>query len=241
MRRHLLVSGGPGHDFDRTSAAIVDALTDLDVTTTIVADPAAAVAALEESSHGGEPWDLLTVNALRWRMEQERYAEERDRWALTLAPHEAATIERHVAGGGGLLALHTAVICFDDEPLWRHLIGAGWNWDRSGHRPAGPVEVAPTLYGRHHPATERTRPFTVFDELYLDVDLDIDVVPLLTGTQDGRTQPVLWARQHGHGRVVTSLLGHGPESLTHPRHRALLASIAEWASRTPSTTTGGPT
>ena len=38
----------------------------------------------------------------------------------------------------------------------------------------------------------------------------------------GIAHPLLWARAVGAGRVVTDLLGHGVESVTHPAHRTIL-------------------
>lgn len=237
MRRHLLLSGGPGHDFDATSAAVASVVDGLGATTTVVHEPVDAVAALE----GSGDWDLLTVNALRWRMDEPRYAAQRARWAVSLDGDELAAIERHVTGGGGLLALHTAVICFDGDPMWSHLLGGVWHWGRSDHPDLGPLDVFPTSDGLTHPVTAGVGPFTVHDELYRSLDLDDDVVPLLSASADGDVHPVLWARRLGGGRVVTSLLGHGPESLAVPAHAALLAGAAGWAARSAPVIEGAAT
>ncbi len=227
--RHLLLSGGPGHDFDETSAVLVELFGDLGAMTTIVEEPAETIAAIRsaEASTTG-PWDLVTVNALRWSMNADRFADQRDRWAVELAPGDAEVLARHVDSGGGLLALHAAVICFDAHPVWHDLLGASWQWDRSGHPPVGPVSITPTRAGHDHPITAGLDGFELTDELYGDLDLD-DVTPLLVGTQAGTTHPVLWARKLGRGRVVTSLLGHGTASLSSGPHRELLVRAARWA------------
>jgi len=41
-----------------------------------------------------------------------------------------STITQDIEGGGGLLALHTAVICFDDWAGWKALLGGQWRWGR---------------------------------------------------------------------------------------------------------------
>ena len=233
--RHLLWSGGPGHDFDGSAAVLVEDLADVGAETTVVTEPAEAIDALRGAAVGATPaWDLLTVHALRWRMAVERYAHLRHDEAFVLTDADAEVLGGHVAGGGGLLALHTAVICFDGHPRWRALLGATWDWDRSHHAAPGVVTVAATAAGDAHPITIGTAPFEVDDELYGELDRSPDVVALLTGTQHGEVHPVVWARSHGAGRVVVDVLGHAPASLAHPGHRAVLARAATWASRTRS-------
>lgn len=232
--RHLLLSGGPGHDFEATAAAITAIAADAGFDTTVVTEPADAIEALRAAEHGGAPkWHLLTVHALRWRMQPDRYASERDRFAYTLDDDDDAVLDEYVTAGGGLVALHTAVICFDADPAWHALVGATWNWGRSHHPPLATAAIEPTAAGREHAITRDTLPFTVVDELYCDLDVDPAVVPLLVGGPDEHHQPVLWARAHGRGRVVTDVLGHGVDSLHHPVHRALLARATRWAVGSP--------
>ena len=136
MTTNLVLSGGPTHDLATTSARVAAVLERDGIESVVVDDPRAAIARLV-----AEPgdWDLVTVNALRWRMEADRYADLRDQWSFTLADHEAEALSAHVRRGGGLLALHTAVVCFDGHPLWRSLVGASWDWERSSHPPVAEV------------------------------------------------------------------------------------------------------
>ena len=233
MKRNLLLTGGPVHDFDATSAAIASLLgagNGGPIETTIVSDPRNVLERLRpETRDGAEQWDMLTVNALHWRMEIDRYADVRDRDAFDLSGADGELISGFVHGGGGLLALHTAVICFDAEPHWHALTGAAWNWDRSSHPPVAELAVQITEAGRRHPITAGIEPFCIVDELYGLLDGADDFEPLLTATRDGVVHPLLWARPVGAGRVVTDLLGHGVESVTHPAHRTILQRAARWS------------
>jgi type 1 glutamine amidotransferase len=232
VTRHLLLSGGPGHPFATTSALLAEIVGDQGFGTTVVTEPADVVAALRAAEDGtGDPVDLLTVNALRWRMTQDRYAASRDEHAVVLEPDELAVVDRFVRRGGGLLALHTAVICFDADPVWQALCGGSWSWERSSHPPLGPVAVEVTEAGRVHPITLGVERFVVDDEAYGFLDQVDDLDPLLVTTHGGRSQPLLWARSVGGGRVVTDVLGHGPPSLEHATHRSVLARAACWATR----------
>ena len=220
--RNLVLSGGVGHDFAATSHALAELLAPLGFATEVVEDVDAGLTRL-----AAERPPLLTVNLLRWRMEADRYAMQRERWAFSLSRAGRDALTGHLARGGGLLALHTAPICFDDWPGWRALVGGAWSWTRSLHPPLGParVDVAePT-----HPLVTGLAAFEVVDEVYSFLDLEPDVVPLLTSTVEGVAQPLLWARAAGGGRVVYDALGHDASSFALSEHRTILRRAALWA------------
>ena len=233
MNRNLVLSGGPGHDFDATTSVMTELSTEVGLTCEVVTEPSELFASLHRAELGdGEPWDLVTVNALRWGMVTGRYAHLRDALGVELDARDADVLRRHVVGGGGLLVLHTGVICFDAEPTWHHLVGASWSWERSSHPPVAAVDVTVTEAGRRHPVTAGLESFRVHDEVYGFLDTTGDLVPLLTAAHGGTTHPMVWARGHGSGRVITDVLGHSSESMTHPSHRALLRGALSWTRRT---------
>ena len=142
--RHLLLTGGSGHDVEGTSRALVELLEGLGAATTVVEHPAAAVDALLPADDGASRWDLVSVNTLRSATLAARDGRRAEHGVDVLGPDELAVIEQHVLGGGGLLAMHTAVICFDGAPTWRRLVGGVWHWGRSDHPPVGKVLIEPT-------------------------------------------------------------------------------------------------
>lgn len=222
--RNLVVSGGPLHDFTATTATLVALADAAGFASVVPGDPREALDLLVDDPE----WDLVTVDALLWQMPAERHAPLRERWAFALRDEQADALHEHVAEGGGLLACHTAPICFDGHPRWRSLLGASWDWHRSHHPPPSRTEVRRTDAGRHHPITADLGGFEVIDEVYADLDLDDDVDPLLTAEVDGSAQPVLWARTVGAGRVVVDLLGHDHRSLDTPGHAAALRAALAW-------------
>lgn len=222
--RNLVITGGPLHDFPATTAALV-ALADAEgLASTVPLDPSAALDQLVDDPG----WDLVTIDALLWRMPAERHAHLRDGWRFELDDRHADALLAHVEAGGALLAMHTAPICFDGDPRWRALLGAAWDWDRSHHPPLGPVRVRRTAAGAAHPITAAADDVDLVDEVYADLAIDDDVDPLLTSAVDGVDQPVLWAREVGEGRVVVDLLGHDRPSLDHPAHAAVLRRALRW-------------
>ncbi len=229
MRAAILYSGGLNHP----SAVILPAwralLTDAGFSVTASEDLDEVAAALVAA-----PSALLVVHALRWTMTQhEKYAPDRAQWAMTPSDAARAAIARHVRGGGGLLALHTASICFDTWPEWPQLLGGGWEWGRSFHPPHGRVRA--TLDDAHGLA--RGLPaFEVHDEAYtqLAIQPGARVFGWVRSLDDDATPdpaPAMWTWEGAGGRVVYDSLGHDGRSMNEPTHRQLLQRAALWAAR----------
>ena len=220
-QRALILSGGVGHPFEATYAQVVELLAEIGITAVIDDDLEAALDDLAAT-----PVDLLVVNALRWRMEAERYAHLRDDWAFSLSSAGREAIEDHLRAGRPLLALHTAAICFDDWPRWGEIVGAAWNWERSFHPPLGEVEI--TVATDRHAITAGLYGFRIVDEVYGFMDIAPDVEPLAWSFHGGHEHPLLWAREVGTARVVYDALGHDERSFAHASHQQIIRRATEW-------------
>jgi type 1 glutamine amidotransferase len=213
--RLILYSDGYNHPFAQSSEALADIARRLGLDVLITSDLADALARLR---HGR---DVLAINALRWSMTQfERYAADRPHWAGSLSDEHLAAMTDHVARGGGLLAMHTAVICWDNQPGWLELLGGGWDWDRSYHPPLGAITVQPS------PAF--AAPFETVDEVYHHLDPAPDCEIVATAEAGEGAQPVVWRRQCGSGRIVVDALGHDARSLGTAGHVAILEAMLGW-------------
>jgi type 1 glutamine amidotransferase len=212
-RSALILSGGP-HPFAETTPLLEALLAGAGYDVQVVESPSKAAMTLEAA----DP-DLWVCNTLRWRMLAPKYDDTREEFAYEIDADSARRIEAWVTGGGRVLALHAAPICFDNWDGWGELIGARWDWDRSWHPPVGEIRVELVA---EHQLTEGLDDFTVLDEAYRDMWVAADVEPLAVSRCDDQVHPVLWVREVGDGVVVTSTLGHGPESFRHPTHRRLL-------------------
>lgn len=217
-RRALIYSGGYAHQFAESSAALAKMLAAKGWTASIETNLDAVLERLGDVQ-------LFGVNALRWTMSQhEKYASHRAEHSFAMDDRQLVAIDRFVANGGRLLALHTAVICWDNQPGWRALLGGGWDWDRSWHPPLGPVAVTPNPAGRAAGLVD----FRVIDESYHWLDPAPDCTVLAwatTGDRANGPQPVAWTRRHGAGRVAVDALGHDAASLEEPGHAALIAHL----------------
>lgn len=217
-RTALVLSGGR-HPFAETTPLVEALVEDAGYHVQVVESPSEAAALLESA----DP-DIWVCNTLRWRMQAPKYDELRDEFAHEIDTGSAERIEAWVRGGGRLLALHAAPICFDDWEGWGDLVGARWDWEQSSHPPLGEMLVE---FVADHPLTEELDDFTIIDEAYGDMWLAPDVQPLAVSRWDDRAHPLLWVRDVGDGVVVTSTLGHGPESFRHPTHRKILDRAVE--------------
>jgi uncharacterized protein len=217
--RNLILTGGPYHPFAETSRLLAD-LFELDGVKSVIIDD------VEHGLAEAPGYDLLTLNMLRWRMLGERFDEDRREWAMALSARGRDAVRAHLAAGRGILALHTASICFDDWPEWRDIIGARWDWPRSSHPP--PRESSIRVATGAHPIVADATDFEVIDEIYSYLDYS-DVTPLMTCARRGEDQPLLWARSVGGGRVAYDALGHDARSITQPTHALIIRRAALWA------------
>ncbi|WP_147425291.1 ThuA domain-containing protein [Bailinhaonella thermotolerans] len=218
MAWNLILSGGVAHDFAASSGVLAEVLAEVGIESEVTEDIAGALAEPPEVQ-------LITVNAMRWRMDGPHFRERRERWRFELPTAARNAVLDHLDRGGGLLAMHAAPICFDDWIGWSRVIGARWNWEKSHHEPLGWASVR--VHRGRHPIVDGLRDFDVADEIYTDLDLEPGLTPLVSC--DGR--PLVWARHVRRGRVVYDALGHDTRSFDSPEHRALVQRAALWTLR----------
>lgn len=218
--RALVLAGGLNHGYAQACESVVELIENAGVACQVIEEPA-EVSRLDH--------DLFVVGALWFTMSLDRYEAVRDEWARTLPDPARDAIEAHVAAGRPILGLHTASICFDDWPRWGELLGGAWNWDRSCHPPLSDDPVTVTVTDPDHPLTEGVGDFDIVDEVYGFLDLQPDVVALMTSPHSGADHPLLWARTLPSGsRVVYDALGHDRRSVGHPTHREILRRSVDW-------------
>lgn len=206
--KNLILSGGIFHPFAETSASVACLLEGIGVRS-VIRDVPAGLDLL-----GRESFDLVTVNALSWSMTQsDKYAPFRDAHAFEPSVDQCRALSRHVDGGGGLLGLHTASICFDRWARWPDILGVGWVWGRSHHPAPGYVTVS-----------DDEGSFEVWDELYCALSVAAGTKVLATGRTDGVAdpQPVLTVR----GRAAYLALGHDLTATASAGFRRLLHRAA---------------
>ena len=218
MIRNLIMSGGPAHDYDRTSSILSRSLAQVDIDSEIRQD----FSVLEDG--GLLDFDMLTLNCARWTCEDN--PDWRDEWHFELRRSAQEVLLNYLAQGKGILALHSAVICFDDWREYRSVLGAWWEWGHSTHPPMQEHEMR--VRTNAHRVVRDVEDFVITDELYIDLRTADTLDPLVEAEWEGRTFPVLWQRQYGNARIFYNGLGHGVEAFEHPVFKTLVQRGALW-------------
>ena len=227
-----MLIGGMDHPFAETAAELADILEEQGVFSFITEDVDEAIGALGGAS-------LFTLNALRWRMSNhDKYLPHLDRWSYELPADHGEALMDFVDCGGGFLGLHTASICFDSWPDFRHLLGGAWAWERTFHPPLGPAEIRPAASRADDSSwagqslTADMASFELCDQIYHCLDVAPDSRIILEGRlPHGPWQPISWVREQGTGRVIYHSLGHDAASLRNDHHRAFVARCYRWLLR----------
>jgi type 1 glutamine amidotransferase len=147
-------------------------------------------------------------------------------------------LEKHVAGGAGLVIIHAANNAFEGWAEWNQMIGLGWRGpnfgDRitlndqgrtirtpkgqgpgAGHGPQHEFKIV--VRDREHPVTKGMPPEWLHarDELYHGQRGPAENMHILataySAAEKGGTgahEPMVWVIPYGNGRVFTTVMGH---------------------------------
>ena len=87
MKKNLILTGGIFHPFDETSKTLEEILNALGYESEITLD-------IEEGIKNIHNFDLVTFNALRWRMlNHEKYIPYLDEWQFSLSSNAKKTLD----------------------------------------------------------------------------------------------------------------------------------------------------
>lgn len=226
MSRVLVLAGGSphAHDFDTLGPALVEVIGAAGHDVEFASHPEIAAQRLRTES-----FDALALHGLWWRMLDPAYDAWRDDHAYETPHATRQALAGFVANGGGLVALHTAPVCFDDWPGWGDVLGASWQWGVSGHPPYGPVEARVVV---DHPVVAGLGPtIALNDEIYGGLAMrKVEVLATARRTPDDEDQPVVWTHAYGDGRVVFDGFGHNAKSIRHPANARVIQQAVAWVS-----------
>lgn len=140
-----------------------------------------------------------------------------------------AGLLNYVKSGGNVVALHFACSSFQDWKEYRDLLGRVWVKGTGGHGPYGKFTVNVT--DADHPVTKGLKDFSTEDELYakLSGDAKIQVLATADSAWSGKTEPIVFVKSYGKGRVLQNVLGHGIDAKQNPAYQQLLRRGVEWA------------
>jgi type 1 glutamine amidotransferase len=204
--------GDPWHRFADTSQRLAQIIVGLGhhVTVSDVAEQALA--------DPGEP-DLIVVNI----------GKPRDARPQSRIDAAERGLDRHLKRGGALLGIHVSATSMTTMSRWSQTLGGHWVPGRTMHPKQDLFTVV--VHPGAHPIVDGLANFTVFDERYSYLHTNPDITVVCEQFTDGRSHPIVWARESGSARVVYDGLGHDTRSYDSAGHVDLLRRTARWLLR----------
>jgi type 1 glutamine amidotransferase len=151
--------------------------------------------------------------------------------SASLSPSGKAHFTQFVESGGGVVALHHAIVSYADWDWYHDLIGGRYFPEPRGSTPASTYLHDQDLDIRiatPHPITNGLTLTRIHDETYKGMWIaPTNLVLLTTGhpTSDG---PIAWVSAFRGARVVYVQLGHGTEAHRDTGYRALVRNAVLW-------------
>jgi putative membrane-bound dehydrogenase-like protein len=141
---------------------------------------------------------------------------------------DRAHLERYLARGGGIVAIHDAV-CGDDPQWFKTVIGGAWE---HGHSKWHMGAMGLYFADREHPITRGVANFDFEDELYTDLHVMPQARVLANGFHDVfEITPQMWVYEPGAYRAFVAIQGHYHASFSNPAWRTLLLRGIAWAGK----------
>ncbi len=171
-----------------------------------------------------QQYDLIALNCARWsKIDNPDFPGWREKGYLKLSEEAREEFLKFFAQGKGMLALHTATLCFDDWDEYGKIVGARF----TGHSPYY-QEYRMQICSKPHPITEGIKDFMIMDELYTNPKLTDSVDPLIASEWEEQKHPILWVRTYEKGRICYNAMGHGVEAFENPTFQELRKRGARW-------------
>jgi type 1 glutamine amidotransferase len=135
----------------------------------------------------------------------------------------------YVQSGKGFFVQHLATASFPKWDQFGKLCGRKWVMKTSGHGPRSVFESQ--IVDREHPITKGLSNFTTDDELYAKLQGDEPIHVLVTADSDWskKTEPLVFVKSYGQGRVVHNAYGHDRKALMTPTVQKIITRGTEWA------------
>ncbi|MEU7692259.1 ThuA domain-containing protein [Microbispora hainanensis] len=152
------------------------------------------------------------------------------RSSIVFHPREQQALSDLVAAGKGLVVLHASNLFgfgeggLEADRVAFELVGSRY----LSHGTSGSEGRFDVRLCGDHPVTRHMEDFGIDDEFYV-LEYGPDVRVLAERVTDDGTEPVLYVRDHGEGRVCYSALGHDARAWGNPGFRQLVRQATLWA------------
>ena len=146
-----------------------------------------------------------------------------------LPEHARENLLNFVKSGKGFFVQHLASASFPKWEEFGKLCGRYWVMGTSGHGPRSAFKAE--IANKEHPITKGLSGFEVDDELYAKLQGSGEINVLVTADSDwsNKTEPLVFTKKYGKGRVVHNAFGHDRKALMTPNVQKIIARGVEWA------------
>jgi type 1 glutamine amidotransferase len=154
--------------------------------------------------------------------------------SASLSASGTAHFRQFVESGGGVVALHHAIVSYPGWEWYRELIGGQYFQEARGGMPPSTYLHDQDLELRIVTPHAITRGLTlarIHDETYKGMWIAPTNTVLLATSHSTSDGPVAWISAHRGARVVYIQLGHGSEAHRNGGYRALVRNAAQWVAR----------
>jgi len=149
-------------------------------------------------------------------------------WNHDWSSQRYADVDRFLARGGGVVAIHSAVVEDRDPNKLAERFGL------AGQRPQlqfrhGPLQLHANET-KPHPIMQGIDRLNLVDETYWEMIGDVGAVEVLATVREaGHVCPMVWTHRRGAGRVFCSIPGHYAWTFDDPIYRLILLRGMAWA------------
>jgi type 1 glutamine amidotransferase len=154
-------------------------------------------------------------------------------WNHDWSPERLGELDAFLARGGGVVALHAALIADKEPEALARRFGLSAQPVRTKYR-HGPLDLeiaAPA----GHPVTKGQKAVRYVDETYWPMVGDATKVEVLaTAVEEDKAHPMMWTFGAGKGRVFGSVLGHYSWTFDDPLFRLWVLRGMAWAVKEPA-------
>lgn len=141
---------------------------------------------------------------------------------------ERANLERYLARGGGIVAVHDAV-CGDDPQWFKGVIGGAWE---HGHSRWHTDTIDLYVSEARHPITDGAANFRFKDEVYWKLHMAPQANVLMVGFHSVfDITPQMWTYEKDDYRAFVTIQGHYHDSFSHEAWRTLLLRGIAWSGK----------
>lgn len=144
-----------------------------------------------------------------------------------LTEEQEKSILEFVSGGKGFIGLHGASASFKDHPKYFEMLGGQF----IGHKRIRNIGIK--IIDKDHQITQGLEDFRFKDEPYRhDFSMGNNIHILAEANyhdvDDPKSEPIMWIKNYGKGRVFFCALGHKPTSLKSEIFQIIIKRAVKW-------------